>query len=494
MKQRIALALFVVVSALASIFIASSSTASTPILRFSGDLDGSMVTQTVVGALGKPLPSPAVGALYYDGGAWSFAGPSTVLGTGAAGQALFTNDAGAATVWAYPHGDVDASATDPGALTVNAIQGFGVSTAAPSTGNALVYSSGLWRPNAINLAGGSSYVTGALPTANQVAQSMVGDVTGTTAANTVVGLTGSGGTVTIGATILQSATVNSSLTIGTNNSGATTTLSAGAATPVLQLADTGSLGTAFAASGAIRLKNNTAIVARNAGNTLDMNLINSDTGAGINIGQASGTGVGIVSIQGNSFLFYAGNGTNYFDAGALHFRGSAHTSDVVLDADTSPSNPTIYSNASGGLILGGHLRYTTRTITASLTVDTTTTDRVIFADCSTSAITLTLPVPTNGRMLTVIDMANNCGNAAGGKQLTLARHAAENIDGAAANVTTSTSGFRFNVWSNGTDWFTQNGTKFQFLLPPFVLFGLRRRRRELEAANDNARRYFSRAA
>ena len=64
-------------------------------------------------------------------------------------------------------------------------------------------------------------------------------------------------------------------------------------------------------------------------------------------------------------------------------------------------------------------------------------------------------------MLTVIDRFNNCGNVAGGKTLTLARHAAELIDNTAANVTTNTNGQRFNIYSDGTNWFTQNGTKFQ---------------------------------
>lgn len=114
-------------------------------IQFAGDLDGSYVSQTVVGLEGKTLPSPATGALQYDGGALYWA-PISTVGHGTAGQVLATNDAGAATTWVYPHGDVDASATDPGAITVNAIQGYGVSSSTPSTGNALVYSSGLWRP------------------------------------------------------------------------------------------------------------------------------------------------------------------------------------------------------------------------------------------------------------------------------------------------------------------------------------------------------------
>ncbi len=156
---------------------------------WNGDLDGSTnANKVVTGIKGKPLPPLAVGYLASDGGAWYFS-PSAVS-PGAAGQAFVMNDAGAAPVWAYLHGDVDASATDPGALTVNAIQGFGVSTSVPSTGNQLAYSSGLWRPSALNLAGGANYVTGTLPTANQAAQTLSGDATGTTAASTVAKING----------------------------------------------------------------------------------------------------------------------------------------------------------------------------------------------------------------------------------------------------------------------------------------------------------------
>jgi len=171
MKKRIALALFVLASALGAVLsFSTSSDATLPLWRGGGDLSdaSTMVSQTVTGLQGKPLPAPSVGFLASDGGAWYYASGGGVS-PGLAGQALFTNDAGAATVWAYPHGDVDASAADPGKLTVNAIQGFGVSTSVPSTGNTLGWNGSLWVPSALNLAGGSGYVTGSLPLANTAA-------------------------------------------------------------------------------------------------------------------------------------------------------------------------------------------------------------------------------------------------------------------------------------------------------------------------------------
>lgn len=52
---------------------------------------------------------------------------------------------------------------------------------------------------AINLAGGANFVTGALPAANQAAQTMAGDVTGTTAASVIsnIAALGGGGTVLV---------------------------------------------------------------------------------------------------------------------------------------------------------------------------------------------------------------------------------------------------------------------------------------------------------
>jgi len=190
-----------------------ASGAATPI-QFSGDLDGSYVSQTVVGVQGHPVPAPTVGALQWDGGAyyWAPAGVSP----GLAGQALWTNDAGAATVWAYPHGDVDASATDPGALTVTGLQGRAVSSSAPTTGNTIGWNGSVWMPGALNLAGGSGYVTGTLPTSNQASQSLAGELSGTTAAAVVTG--------PFTTSTLQWGPLVSAATLGTNKAGATLTL------------------------------------------------------------------------------------------------------------------------------------------------------------------------------------------------------------------------------------------------------------------------------
>jgi len=119
------------------------------IINWDRDLDGSSTggDKIVSGIEGQPLPALDAGALTWTDAGWTF--QSATVTSGDAGQFYVTNDAGIAK-WVYPHGDVDASATDPGALTVNAIQGVGVSTSSPSSNNVLAYSSGLWRPTALS--------------------------------------------------------------------------------------------------------------------------------------------------------------------------------------------------------------------------------------------------------------------------------------------------------------------------------------------------------
>src|ERR1019366_7389194 len=47
-----------------------------------------------------------------------------------------------------------------------------------------------WVPSAMNLAGGTAFITGILPAASQAAQVLGGDLSGTTAAAAVVGIRG----------------------------------------------------------------------------------------------------------------------------------------------------------------------------------------------------------------------------------------------------------------------------------------------------------------
>ena len=111
---------------------------------------------------------------------------------------------------------------------------------------------------------------------------------------------------------------------------------------------------------------------------------------------------------------------------------------VTLGNTSSTANQTIL----GGLIV------TTRTITTNLTIDTTTNDHIIFCNHS-GAITITLPAPTNGRVIVIKDISG----AANTNNITLARNASEKIEGTAASKLLQTNWGAWTITSDGTDWF-----------------------------------------
>ncbi len=111
------------------------------------------------------------------------------LAAGTGGQFLINNTTPTPT-WVTLSNDVVLSNTS-GAMRVDSF-GHGTSSAyvfptvAGSTGNTMFISSaGILSFGALNLAGGSAYVTGTLPAGNQASQTMTGDVSGTTGANVV---------------------------------------------------------------------------------------------------------------------------------------------------------------------------------------------------------------------------------------------------------------------------------------------------------------------
>lgn len=97
-------------------------------------------------------------------------------------------------------------------------------------------------------------------------------------------------------------------------------------------------------------------------------------------------------------------------------------------------------------INGGIFR-TTRTITTSLTIDTTTTDDVIFCNQS-GAISITLPAPTLGRSILIKDISGTTET----DNITLVRHASEKIEGLAASRILYTNFGSWTVIADGTNW------------------------------------------
>lgn len=150
----------------------SSATSSTGILPAANQ-----AAQTMVGDVTGTTAASVVGKIQ---------GNTVTSGALTKGQFLVATST---SNWAATalSGDLTESATTPGSVTVSALQGV-VLSGTPAAGNGLHAtgaSAASW--SALNLAGGANYVTGLLPAGNQAAQSLSGELSGTTAAAVVAG-------------------------------------------------------------------------------------------------------------------------------------------------------------------------------------------------------------------------------------------------------------------------------------------------------------------
>lgn len=98
--------------------------------------------------------------------------------------------------------------------------------------------------------------------------------------------------------------------------------------------------------------------------------------------------------------------------------------------------------------INGGVNVTRRTITANTTIDTTTTDYLILCNNS-GVINLTLPAPTDGRVLVIMDVAGTAST----NNVTIVRHGSEKISGLAASFVFQTNWGSLTIYSDGTDWF-----------------------------------------
>lgn len=186
------------------------------------DLSGTTTAQTVIGLRGRSVsnntpsdgyvltwvagnndwePKPILSSSVNMGGDISGNSASatvakingiTLTGTPSVGQVLTALSSSTAN-WQNPatftaSGDLSGTSSSQSVIR---IQGKTVSSTAPLDAQAFIWNNSLtrWEPRALNLAA-SNAVTGQLPSANQAAQTLSGDVIGTTAASTVVKLNG----------------------------------------------------------------------------------------------------------------------------------------------------------------------------------------------------------------------------------------------------------------------------------------------------------------
>jgi len=120
--------------------------------------------------------------------------------------------------------------------------------------------------------------------------------------------------------------------------------------------------------------------------------------------------------------------------------------------------------APAGIVIGttgqvnnlvGSYTNTTRLVNVAaspFTVDTGgITDYILDVDTSgvSGAVTIKLPVPTNGRTIILRDITGNFG----ANNCTLSPNSTEKINGLAANKILSASWGSWTITSNGTDWF-----------------------------------------
>lgn len=261
-----------------------------------------------------------------------------------------------------------------------------------------------------------------------------------------------------------------SLALGTTKAGATLTLAADAAANVEQFAggtqNGVTLGANLATVGHMRTPNTFLWNARNNANTADVNVLKFSSNDTVRFGDAvNGPGAYVELNEPNAGVILGafGGWTLLWDssgllatAGSVNIgtnHASGNTTTIIAGTGQSVIQASAMTAAgTGNTSIIGSMQFTTRTVTSSFTVDTTTTDNVIIVDTSGGTVTVTLPAPTNGRKLLIIDKKNSFAT----QHCTLAPHAAEKINGFGGSYVLTTAGYRGYVISDGTDWYTED--------------------------------------
>lgn len=157
------------------------------------------------------------------------------------------------------------------------------------------------------------------------------------------------------------------------------------------------------------------------------------------------------SISGNTLSLQPTDATNpgVVTVGSQTIAGSKTFKADTLIANDAASKATIGGTSSTAVHqMNGGVRNTERTITANLTIDTTTTDYTILCNQS-GAISVTLPAATDGRRLIIKDISGTAAT----NNITITRAGSEKIEGLSVNYILQVDWGSKHLISNGTDWF-----------------------------------------
>jgi len=147
------------------------------------------------------------------------------------------------------------------------------------------------------------------------------------------------------------------------------------------------------------------------------------------------------------------SGAVTFNSGLTAFGGTT----VATAFLTSTNNTTLVSSSGSATIgnsasiniLNGGLRVTTIQVNnTNRTLDTSTTDYEVLVSTQTTAVSITLPPPSAGRLINIKDYFGNAGT----NNITILPHASETIDGASSYVIKYNYGF-VQLVSDGTNWY-----------------------------------------
>ena len=178
------------------------------------------------------------------------------------------------------------------------------------------------------------------------------------------------------------------------------------------------------------------------------NILNALSGRGYGASQFPAASTGAINIVAAETFTNASNATY------LQFEttptGSVTVAESMRVASTGVTLGPQSSSTAVHQINGG-LSGTTNTITSTTyIVDSVTTDYILYTNSTSNAINITLPAPTNGRILVIEDKAGTAQT----NNITVDPHASETINGKSSFVISQNYG-SIRITSDGTNWFIQ---------------------------------------